>query len=101
MSTWPTRFMRRLPSFCFSNNLRLRGDVTAIALGEHVFAHGGHGFAGDDPAADGGLNGNFEHLARDEFAEAGDEFAAAFIGSVAMGDHGESVDRFATDERRV
>src|SRR5260370_22115186 len=25
MSTWPTRFMRRLPSFCFSRSLRLRG----------------------------------------------------------------------------
>src|SRR5882724_2303446 len=24
MSTWPTRFMRRLPSFCFSRSLRLR-----------------------------------------------------------------------------
>ena len=24
MSTWPTRFMRFLPSFCFSRSLRLR-----------------------------------------------------------------------------
>ena len=65
MSTVPTRFIRFLPSFCFSRSLRLRRDVAAVALGDHVLAQGLHGFAGDDARADGGLDGDLEHLPGD------------------------------------
>jgi hypothetical protein len=33
--------------------LALAGDVTAVALREHVLPHGADGLAGDDPGADG------------------------------------------------
>src|SRR5262249_28284744 len=52
-------------------------DVAAVALRENVLAHRGYGFARDDAATDRSLNGNFKHLARNQFAEAGDEFPAA------------------------
>src|SRR5579862_4686723 len=84
-------FHAALAFFLFFEELAFAGDVAAVALGQYVFAHSGHGFAGDDAAADGGLDGHFKHLARDEFA-------AAFVRSIAMRDHGESVHRFATDE---
>ena len=36
------------------------GDIAAVALGQHVLAQGLDGFPGDDLAADGRLNRNFE-----------------------------------------
>src|SRR3954451_1481359 len=53
--------------------LALAGDVPAVALGEHILAHRADGLTGDDVGTDGRLHGNFEHLARDELLEAGDE----------------------------
>src|ERR1017187_1875947 len=47
--------------------LALAGDVAAVTLGGHVFAQRADGFAGDDFAADGGLNGDRVLLARDDF----------------------------------
>src|SRR5699024_10271456 len=45
--------------------LALAGDVTAVALGKHVLADRPDGLAGDDPRADGRLDGDLELLARD------------------------------------
>ncbi len=90
--------MRRLPSFCFSSSLRLRRDISAVTFCENVFAHGGDSFAGDDAASDGRLDGDFKHLARNQFSQAGNEFAAAFIGLIAMADERQRVHRFAADE---
>ena len=73
-------------------------DVAAVALGENVFAYGSYGFAGDDTAADRGLNGNFKHLPRDQFAEARHQLAAAFVSLFAVADHGQRVHRFAANE---
>src|SRR5690606_40081579 len=36
--------------------LALAADVTAVALGEHVLAHGADGLAGDDARTDRGLD---------------------------------------------
>ena len=63
--TVPNWRMRFLPSFCFSSSFFFRDDVAAVALGQHVLAHGLDGFTGDDLAADGRLNGNFKQLARE------------------------------------
>ena len=68
MSTVPTRFIRFLPSFCFSSSFRLRRDVAAVALGDDVLAQRLHGLAGDDARADGGLDRHLEHLPRDQLA---------------------------------
>src|SRR5271156_3175090 len=62
-----------LAFFLFFEEFAFAGDVAAVAFGNYVFADGANGFAGDDAAADGGLYSDFEHLARDEFAQAGDE----------------------------
>ena len=70
MSTLPTRFMRRLPAFLGFEQFFLAGDVAAVALGEDVLAERTDGFAGDDAGADGGLDGDFEELARDFAADA-------------------------------
>src|SRR5712691_5204238 len=52
--------------------LALAGDVAAVALGKDVFTHGMHRLARNDLGADGSLNGNFKHLAGDEFPHFGD-----------------------------
>src|SRR5436309_8445125 len=52
--------------------LALAGDVAAVALGGHILFDGRDGFAGDDPAADGGLDGDLEQMAVD--------LAAQFLG---------------------
>ena len=51
-STPPTCFMRFLPFFCFSSSLRLRRDVAAVALREHVLALRLDRLARDHPRAD-------------------------------------------------
>ena len=52
----------------------------------------------NDFAADGGLDGYFEHLAGDEFLHLVDEGFASFVGEVAVDDDAECVDCFAGDE---
>lgn len=44
-------------------------DVSTVAFGRHVLAHGLDGFARDDFAADGCLERNFELVSADLFAE--------------------------------
>ena len=69
ISTVPNWRMRFLPSFCFSNSFFFARDVAAVALGQHVLAHGFHRLAGDDLAADGRLDRDLELLARDDLLE--------------------------------
>ena len=66
ISTFPNWRILFLPAFCLSSSLRLRGGVAAVAFGGYVFAQGRDGFAGDDPATDGGLNGDFEQVIGDQ-----------------------------------
>ena len=89
--TLPTWRMRFLPSFCFSKQLLLAGDVAAVALGQHVLAQRLDRLAGDDLAADGRLNGNFKQLAGDGVLELFGDGAPAGVGAVAVDDDGERV----------
>src|SRR5579862_482462 len=66
----------------------LTADVTAVALGEHILAHGRDRFAGNDLVADGGLQRHFEHLPRDQLAHALDQQLATLVGHVLVYDHG-------------
>src|SRR6202040_1985895 len=75
--------------FLFFEKFTFAGNVTAVAFGEDVFADGGPGFAGDYAAADGGLNGNFEHLAGNQFSQTSDEVAATIVSQVAVNDERE------------
>ena len=64
----------------------LAGDVAAVAFGGHVFAHGGIGFAGDDAAADSGLDGDLEHVAVDFGAQFFHDRTAAAVGIALVAD---------------
>src|SRR5690625_5969428 len=56
-------FLLPLQQFAFP------GDVTAIALGQHVLADGADRFPGDDARADRRLDGHLELLPRDRTEE--------------------------------
>src|SRR5205823_8226812 len=66
--------------------LPLAGDVTAVALREHVLALRLHGLARDDLPADRGLDAHVEHLLRDEAAELVHEHATGLLCAPPVGD---------------
>src|SRR5262245_8715133 len=78
--------------------LALASDVAAVALGGHVLFDGRNGLAGDDPAADGGLDGDLEQMAVDLATQLLDEPAAAALGLRAVDDDREGVHTLAGDE---
>ena len=65
----PTCFIRCLPFFCCSSSLRLRRDVAAVALGDHVLAVGLDRLPGDDPRPDRRLDRDVVLLARNLLAQ--------------------------------
>ena len=78
--------------------MRFAGDVAAVAFGDDVFAHRFDGFAGDDLVADGGLDGDFEHLARDQFLHFGGDCPAFCFGGFAVQNQRERVNLFAGNQ---
>ena len=80
ISTFPTCFIRFLPSFCFSKKLPFSRDIAAVALGRHVLAEGRNALAGDHPAADRRLDRHLELMALDFALELFDQLATAAIG---------------------
>ena len=80
-STLPSVRMRFLPSFCFSSSFFFAADVAAVALGQHVLAHGLDGLPGNDLAADRRLDGNLKQLARNDVLELFGNGAASGIGA--------------------
>src|SRR6185436_11292591 len=61
--------------------LALARDVAAVAFRGDVLAQRAHGFAGDDLAADRGLDRHLEHVRRNELLELLHHAAAALLGS--------------------
>src|ERR1700679_962946 len=86
-------FHALLSFFLLFEQFAFAADVSAVALGDDVFANRADRFAGNDPAADGGLNGNFEHLARNQFTQARHQIVPALVGLVAVANHRQCVDR--------
>ncbi len=84
--------------FLFFEQLAFARDVAAVAFGDDVFAHGFDGFAGDDLAADSGLDGDLEHLPRDEFLHLRGQQTAFRGGGVGVKDKRKGIDRLAGDE---
>ena len=78
--------------------LALAGDVAAVALGGDVLAQGRDGLAGDDAAADRGLDRDLEEVTGDQLLELLDHRPAAGLGAGAVDHHGEGVDRLVVDE---
>jgi hypothetical protein len=58
-------FHALFPFFLLFQQFALAGNVSTVALGGYILAKGRYGGAGDDIAADGALDGDFEHLAGD------------------------------------
>ena len=67
-------FLLLIEEFAFA------GHVAAVAFGEDVLAQGLDGLAGDDAAADRGLDGDLEKLARDQVLQPLAQRAAAAVG---------------------
>src|SRR5215472_4654136 len=82
----------------FLEELALARDVSAVALGGHVLAHGLDSFPGDDPAPHRGLDGHLVELARDDPAELLGQRLALLVGLVAVDDDGQRVHRIAVQE---
>ncbi|PRD36405.1 UNVERIFIED_CONTAM: hypothetical protein NCL1_08904 [Trichonephila clavipes] len=78
--------------------LLLARHVAAVALGEHVLAHGLDGLTRDDLRTDRGLDGDVEHLAGNQFLHFLDNGHAAVTGVVGVADHGQRIDALAVDE---
>src|ERR1700687_3345501 len=87
-----------LAFFLLFEEFAFAGNVSAVALGENVFADGRDGFARDDAAADSGLDRHFKHLARNEFSQKRHQIAPAFSRKLTMNDQRQRVDRFAGDQ---
>src|SRR5215210_7952181 len=66
--------------------LALARDVAAVALGDHVLAHGLDRLARDDLRPDRGLDGHLELLARDLLAQPLGQRAAGVVGLVLVDD---------------
>src|SRR5215813_1085765 len=78
-----------LALFLLLEELALARDVAAVALRGDVFAEGADGLAGDDLAADRGLDGDLVLLLGDELLELLCQPAAALICAVLVGDDRE------------
>src|SRR5436305_11986015 len=87
-----------LALFLLLEELALARRVAAVAFGGDVLAQRGNRFAGDDLAADRGLDRDLEQMARDELLQALAHDAAARFGIGAVDDHRERVDRLAVDQ---
>src|SRR5258705_8600451 len=87
-----------LPLLLLLEELLLPRDVAAVALRGDVLPHRLHGLARDHLGADGGLDRDLEHLARDQAAEALAEVTPPEIRTVAVDDAREGVDRIAVDQ---
>ena len=76
----------------------LAGDIAAVALGQHVLAHGLDGLAGDDLAADGGLHRDLKQGAGNVVPQFFADAATLGVGVVPEHDHGECVHRVAVQQ---
>ena len=64
--------------------LALTGDVTSVALGQHVLAHGLYGLTGNDLGSDGGLYRYLELLSGNQFLELLADTSAEVIGPLTV-----------------
>ena len=75
-----------LAFFLLFQQLAFAGDVAAVALRKHVLAQGAHRLAGHDLGADGGLDGHFKLLPRNQLAHLRHQRLAPFIGKIPVHD---------------
>src|SRR5712692_10903484 len=73
-----------LAFFLFFEELAFARNVSAVALGENVFADGRDSFARNHTAANRGLDRHFKHLPRNQFSQACQQVAPTLRRKVAM-----------------
>ena len=71
--------------------LLLTGNITAVALSQHVLTHGLHRLAGDDTTANGSLNRHFEQLTGDVLLQLFTDLTGAGVGIVREEDKAEGI----------
>ena len=86
--------MRRLPAFCFSRSFFLTRNIAAVTFRQNVFTQGFDVFAGDNLAADGGLDGDVEHLAWNQFAHFRCQLAASVNRALTVDNQAQGIDFF-------
>ena len=87
--------------FLLLQQLLFTRRITTIALGRDVLAKRRNGFARDDFAADGCLNGNFEHLAWDQRFQLFAQGPPAVFRLAAVNHDRQGIDRIAVDQDAV
>src|ERR1700722_8167672 len=81
-----------LALFLLLEQLALAGDVTAVALRQHVFADCANVLARNDSGSDRGLYRHLELLARNQLFEPGGHLVAVGRRGILVHDGAESVD---------
>ena len=94
----PDHLHALLAALLLFQQLLLAGDIAAIALGQHVLAHGFDIGARDHPPGGISLDGHDEQLARDELFELGDHRLPFVIGIVAVDDGRQGIHRLFVDQ---
>src|SRR5262245_57877771 len=89
-----------LAALLLLEQLALPGDVAAIALGEHVLAERADRLARDDAPPEGGLDRDLEEVRGDQLLELLAHGASPALGTRAMHDDGERIDRLAVHQDR-
>src|SRR3954453_21463212 len=82
-----------LPFLLLLEQLALPRDITAVTFREHVLSQRLDRLTRDDPAADRGLDGDLEHLPRNQLAHLRRQRPAAVVRRITMDDARERVDR--------
>ena len=78
--------------------LALTGDISSVALCQHILAHGLDRLAGDDLGPDGGLNGYLELLTRNQVLKLLAYTPAEIIGPVPVNKRRQSVHGLAVEQ---
>src|SRR5271170_6522250 len=93
----PDLFHPLLAFLLLLEQLAFSRDVAAVTLGGDVLAQRLDGFARDNLGADRGLDRDFEHLARYQFAHLFAQRPPPFVGLVAMHDNRKRVHHLAVN----
>src|SRR5271170_1232722 len=93
----PDLFHPLLAFLLLLEQLSFSRDIAAVTFGGDILTQRLDGFPGDNLGADRGLNRDFEHLARNQFAHLFAQRPAPFVGLVAMHDNRKRVHHLAVD----
>src|SRR5678815_2695176 len=95
----PPNFLHPLLAFLlFFQKFALTGDVAAVTLCNHIFAHCFHGLTCDHLIADRGLNRHLKHLTRNQLLHFLGEGASLRLSGAAVQHERKRIDRLVRDK---